>query len=410
MKVALIFLHPFSESMGSVVRVRELSISLGNYGTEVYILTPYERTFDLSPHVHVVSMSELVNITGLSRFLYRLTRFFYYNRVFSSVFSEKKSYLNDVVVRVVRRVARLINRLGVDIIQVEQDVALPIGVGLKKETSLPLIVDLHNITSEELVAAGVLRKGTDRFLMLQRGIGEYLAECDGVVVVSEYMREYVLGNYGLSSDMVWVVPPGGRVYADEEVVKRRVRPIKVVYAGLVAYRERVDLFVRSMPFVRGYDGTVRFYITNKGEMIKSIKKLAEKLGVNPVLFWYDDYGVFNRFLSGCHVGVLPSSDDTARRMGTPVKLFGYMSVGLPIVANDIGGWSSIIRQGKVGFLTSDDPREFGEAIVNLISDSKLMEEFAISGLELVRTRYNWDNSARVLLEVYGDLTGKDLGV
>ena len=34
-------------------------------------------------------------------------------------------------------------------------------------------------------------------------------------------------------------------------------PIKVVYAGLVTYRERVDIFVGSMPFVKDYDGTVR---------------------------------------------------------------------------------------------------------------------------------------------------------
>jgi len=406
MKVAFFFLHPFSESMGSVVRVRELSLSLEKYGVEVYIITPYEPSFDLSSNVHVVSMNSFINTVGLSKALYRLTRFFYYNKAFSILFSKSESQSNRVMVKIVRRIAKLLIEKGVDIVQVEQDVALPIGVGLRRETGLPLIVDLHNITSEELVAAGVLKRESEEFLSLQRRTEEYLAETHRVVVVSDYMRDYVVSNYGLSSAVVHVVPPGGRACVDRGVVEKRVMPIKVVYAGLVAYRERVDLFVRSMPFVMDCDGSVRFYITNKGDGVKRVKKLADKLGVNPRFFWYDDYGSVNRFLSTCHVGVLPSSNDVARKMGTPVKLFNYMSVGLPVVANDIGGWTEIIRHEKVGVVTSDDPKEFGEALVNIAGDPKVMREYAINGLELVKKKYNWDNSAQVLLEVYKDLTSK----
>ena len=405
MKVAFIFLHPFSESMGSVVRVRELSLSLEKFGVEVYVITPFERSFDLSTNVHVVSMSDFINVVGLSKVLYKLTRFFYYNKAFPNLFSKSGLQSNKIMVKIIRGIAKLLIKKDVDIVQVEQDVALPIGVALRTEMGLPLIVDLHNITSEELVAAGVLKRDSDQFLALQGRTEKYLAETDRVVVVSECMREYVVANYGFSSAVVHVVPPGGRPCVDKGVVEKRVRPIKVVYAGLVAYRERIDLFVRSMPFVMDCDGTVRFYITNKGDEVKRIKKLAEKLGVNPKFFWYDDYESVNHFLSTCHVGVLPSSDDDARKMGTPVKLFNYMSVGLPVVANDIGGWTEIIRREKVGLLTSDDPKEFAEALISIVSNPKAMQEYAINGLELVEKKYNWDNSAQVLLQVYNDLTG-----
>ena len=89
-----------------------------------------------------------------------------------------------------------------------------------------------------------------------------------------------------------------------------------------------------------------------------------------------------------------------------MKLFNYMSVGLPVVANDIGGWTEIIRREKVGLLTSDDPKEFAEALIDVVSNPKAMQEYAINGLELVNKKYNWNNSAQELLEVYEDLTGK----
>jgi glycosyltransferase involved in cell wall biosynthesis len=83
-----------------------------------------------------------------------------------------------------------------------------------------------------------------------------------------------------------------------------------------------------------------------------------------------------------------------------------MSVGLPIVANDIGGWTEIIKKEHVGLVTSDDPKEFGEALVSIVTDTKAMVEFAFNGLELVKTKYNWNDSSKVLLEIYNDLTGR----
>jgi len=90
-------------------------------------------------------------------------------------------------------------------------------------------------------------------------------------------------------------------------------------------------------------------------------------------------------------------------MGTPVKLFDYMSVGLPVVANDIGGWASLISEEKIGLTTGDDPRSFAEAIIELIMNREYAEECGRRGRRLVETKYNWDNSARIISDVYNKL-------
>lgn len=406
MRVAFVFFNPFSEAIGSVVRVRELAWSLEKYGLEIYIFTPYERSFDLSPKIHVVSTSNLVNAFGLSKSLYRLTKFVYYSKALRGLFAEGELQTNRVWGRIARGIADLLLKKRINIVQVEQDVLLPLGIGLKKELGLPLVADLHNLSSEELVATGILNRSSDHFLALQRTTTRLLAGTDHVIVVSDEMKDYVVANYAVRSRDVSVVPPGGRVQVDREIVARRTKPIKVVYAGSVAHRERVALFVESMPIVASHNKDVQFYITNKGEAVREIKKLAGKLGVNPSFFWYENYDAVNDFLSTCHVGVLTSSNDVARRLGTPVKLFNYMSVGLPVVANDIGGWTEIIEREKIGLLTSDDPKEFGEALVSITGDSKIMQEYAFNELHLIETKYNWENSAKTLLNVYEQLTCK----
>jgi len=400
MKVAFVFMHPFSESMGSVVRVRELALSLGKKGVEVYIFTPYERSFSLFPNVHVVSINEFLNTIGLSKPLYTLSKFLYYTKAFPRLFSQSEESSKRFVTKLIRGLAVLLMKNNIDLIQVEQDATLPIGIALKEETGLPLIADIHNISSEELVATGILKKKTEGFYVLQKATGSGLSKADHVFVVSEYMRDYVITNYGLNSANVSVAPPGGRPYVDKSVVAKRGKAGKVVYSGLVAYRERVDLFVKSMPFVMKEESEARFYITNKGKDLKNIKLLANKLGVNPEFFWYDTYEQVNIFLSSCHLGILPSSDDVARKMGTPAKLFNYLSAGLPVIANRIGGWSKIIHDEEVGLLTSDGPKDFAEAISNLLKDDNLRLKLSLRALDVVAEKYNWDKSAESLFTVY----------
>jgi glycosyltransferase involved in cell wall biosynthesis len=400
MKVAFIFMHPFSESMGSFVRLRELTLGLSKLCVDCYIFTPYEQSFDISSNVHVVSVSKFLTNSGLAKTFYKLSKLLYYSKAFPNLFSKTELQSNRVVTKLVRRLAQLILDKGIDIIQVEQDAVLPIGIALKKETNLPLIADIHNISSEELVAAGILENTSNEFFDLQDMTKNCLSETDHVVVVSECMRDYVISNYSLKSADVSVVPPGGRLGMDNSVVEKRSKPTKVVYAGLVAYREHVDLFVKSIPFVLEQASDVQFYITNKGEAIKNIKQLSSKLNVNPKFFWYDTYEMVTGFLSSCHVGVLPSSDDVARKMGTPVKLFTYMTVGLPIVANKIGGWSKIIQDEDVGLLTNNDPKDFAEAISNLLNDKKLRTEMSFRALAAIEEKYNWDKSSESLVKIY----------
>lgn len=404
MKVAFVFMHPFSESMGSVVRVRELALSLGRSGVETFIITPYERCFDLSENVYVISgRNRFFQSRGLFRQFYRFSKYIYYSRGFPHLYSRFSSQLSRFLPGLINGIAEFVVKEKVDIIQVEQDAALPIGIDLKEATGIPLVADIHNISSEELVAAGLLEKGCKAFLAMQNSTKIMLSQTDRIVVVSEQMRDYVVANYGISYGNVSVVPPGGRPIVDESVLKKRREPSKVVYAGLVALREHTDLFVQSIPFVKKRDASVQFFITNKGKAIGKVKKLARDLNVSPKFFWYDDFDAVNSFLSYCHLGVLCSSGDLARRMGTPVKLFTYMSAGLPVVANDVGGWSKIIQEEKIGLLTDNSPRTFAKAINELLGDEHLRRRLSCNALNAVTEKYSWDRSRESLVKVYESL-------
>jgi glycosyltransferase involved in cell wall biosynthesis len=284
-----------------------------------------------------------------------------------------------------------------NVLQAEQDFSIGAARRIKQKTGIPLIADLHNITAEELVAAKLIDIDGRAFRDLQHQTADNLSYADVVVVVSELMQEYVIAQYGMPRSKVVVVPPGGRPRENHGIPALQQNH-SFVYSGLLSYRENVELFVRSMPIILEKIGDAKFFLTKKGELLGHLSSLAASLNISPTFFWYEKISEFYNFLSNCYAGVLTSSDDLARRMGTPAKLFDYMAMGLPVVANDVGGWTEIVRKFRVGILTGSTPTEFADGVCGLTDN--LREEFAQNGRKLIAQQFNWDNSSLLMLETY----------
>ena len=129
---------------------------------------------------------------------------------------------------------------------------------------------------------------------------------------------------------------------------------------MVNFREHVDLFVQSIPYVKS---NVRFNISNYGDQSSEIRRMVKRMGdARITLNWYPKRVDVLRLMNTSKLGIVTSRDDMTRQLGPPLKLFEYLSNGLPVIANDIGGWTEIIRKERLGLLTRDDPIDFALAI------------------------------------------------
>jgi len=351
--------------------------------------------------VPVKSIPNVANKLRLSGMVYRLSRFIYYNKITAKNLLTRGKFHEFLADGVASSAYEALKNDCVDILQAEQDVAIVPALKIAEKTGASVVADLHNILAEELVAAGVISREGNEYKALQRQLADALGQVDLIVVVSEQMKSYVHSEYDIANESIYVVPPGGRPRIMH--VEEHPLPPRVVFAGLVSYREHVDLFVQSMPMVSQKRSDAAFFITKKGDDLKRIEKMVRRLKVSPEYFWYPSENQFYEFLASCHIGALPSTSDVARRLGTPAKLFAYLSVGLPVVANDVGGWTDIIRQENVGLLTEDNPQSFASAILELLGDADLRLDFARRGLEAIGTKYSWDNSAKILQSQYEHL-------
>jgi glycosyltransferase involved in cell wall biosynthesis len=75
--------------------------------------------------------------------------------------------------------------------------------------------------------------------------------------------------------------------------------------------------------------------------------------------------------------------------GTRLKILESMAWGLPVVSTTLG-CEGIDCEDGVHLLIRDDPKEFAEAVVRVLSDRALWQKLREAGRELIRERYAWD--------------------
>lgn len=90
----------------------------------------------------------------------------------------------------------------------------------------------------------------------------------------------------------------------------------------------------------------------------------------------------------------------------PVKLFEYMCAGVPVVASNFSGFCAIVRDSGCGIVVDPlNEKEIASAIEYLVTHPTEAQEMGEKGRQAVRTRFNWKNEERTLLDVYQDLSG-----
>lgn len=97
--------------------------------------------------------------------------------------------------------------------------------------------------------------------------------------------------------------------------------------------------------------------------------------------------------------IIPNSakDDVSKLYTSPMKLFGYMASGVPIVASDLPSLREIIDDSFAYFFTPDDPKSLCEVIMQALEKYGEAKKKGDSALALAEN-YSWEKRAQNILD------------
>jgi glycosyltransferase involved in cell wall biosynthesis len=405
LNVRFVVTHLSHGSPGSFYRPYELAKQLISHNIDAKIFTPSEYDVKNITDVPMICLPNIGQKLKISNIGYNAMRKFVYNKFLSHIIPYDKLLLS-----LSNKIANSLEKsldVHPDILQGEQEVAALASIKVGKKLGIPVTVDIHNIWPEELVSTGHIKRNSDVFKNLMNLEQKIVENADHVIVVNDFMKNYIMSNFKVDDDKLTIIPPGGEIIHQnhEKINHFRFMNKKIVYSGLVNPREHVDLFIKSIPEISKKHSNIKFVVAEKGESINEIKNLCKKLSVNPDFYWFESRNKARSLLKECYVATLPSKNDIGRKLGTPLKLLEYMSNGLPVVANDVNSWCDIIREEKIGILTKDDPKDFAAGINSLIEDEKMYTRMQTNMINLMNKKFSWKlHVEQLLLPVFKKIT------
>lgn len=102
------------------------------------------------------------------------------------------------------------------------------------------------------------------------------------------------------------------------------------------------------------------------------------------------------WMAAADVGVLPSREE-----GFNNALLEMMSVGLPVVATDVGGNRELLEDGRLGLLVpSENAKALAEALSRLLDQKDFRCSLAQRACNEVRKKYSLEQMVNAYISIY----------
>lgn len=387
---------PYPLTSGDKVRIYNICKYLAQTGYQLTLLSfiqnQAQQKFITAEEIK--SVFSLVHVVQLPKWRSYLNSFFglgqrrplqlsYYAAAEMNKLVDKElatSVYDNVIVHLIRMAPYVMNKNG-------------IGKILEMTDALSMTYE----RSRQSASKGLL---SQIYKIEEKRVKNFESEClknfDFVVVASERDKEQLLKNsITASSEKIKIIPNG----VSENFL--RFQPTGIYDLNLIVFignlrslqnQDAVFYFIKSIyPLIKQKRPQARFRIIGSNPP-KSVLKLAGKNEievtgpVENVIDWIAQAGV----------AVAPMRIVA----GSQIKILETMALGIPTVTTTVS--ASGIKDATAGkhFLVADQPAEFAQAVIKLMTDKNLRLKLSASGRKLVAAKYSWDKcleNYRILL-------------
>lgn len=222
--------------------------------------------------------------------------------------------------------------------------------------------------------------------------------CAALVVGSGYMAEHVAAH-GLPPDRIEVNPLFANPPAPGvEEVPAGAAPI--VFAGSLLFGKGLDVLLGALAQL---DASVRASIIGSGADEGPLRALTRTLGLSERVRFHGALPpeLVRRHMNAAACVVFPSRvPETFGRVGVEA-----MSVGVPVVASNVGGVGEWLVDGETGLLTAaGDSRGLAAAIGRILGDSALRRRLGEAALARYEARFRPEHHFERLLSLFEKVT------
>jgi len=242
----------------------------------------------------------------------------------------------------------------------------------------------------------------DNILPHEKRIGDksltkyFTKHCDSFIVMSRTVQEEL--KQFSTKDCIYLPHPIndglGDILSKEKAKQHLNLPLgknHLLFFGLIRDYKGLDLLLNAMSYLEK-----DIHLIVAGEFYSNPEKyysLVKELGIE------DRVKFTNQFVAKedipfyfCASDIVTQTYKTATQSGVTQIAYHFNK---PMLVTNVGGLSEIVPHGKVGYVTSKEPKDIAEKITSFYQGQKEAE--FIKNIILEKEKYSWSNFVKELL-------------
>jgi glycosyltransferase involved in cell wall biosynthesis len=194
------------------------------------------------------------------------------------------------------------------------------------------------------------------------------------------------------------LPPGGQIMAGEYYL-RPVDEIKTVaYVGGIKQQYGLEILLQALDLVNRKVALNLELVCRQDEVMQQRPTFAKYDGTE----WLHVHHLTNKDLEQVYrrsaIAVIPRPKSFYNDLAMPVKLFEYLSYGLPIVATNCTEMANFISRNKVGLIAEDNASSLADRLLQLVEDKALYDQLRRNVRRTLENGNLWTDRARFVAE------------
>jgi len=233
---------------------------------------------------------------------------------------------------------------------------------LAKIFSKPLLIDLTDSKDSDtpgFIYSGVLKTSNIVFTVSRylEGVAKQ-AGCRNVVHAPGFIDADAFQNNVLERAKI------------REKLNIGSNEVAIGYAGAFSPEEGLSFLLEAFKRLSQRHENIKLVLLGGRNVLGSdnIPQLINELGLKErvILIPPQPYELMPGYLSALDIACSPKVDCPANRAADPIRVYEYMSVGLPVVASAMGETTNVIENGYDGFLVKPGDEDDLERILEYV--------------------------------------------
>jgi len=222
-----------------------------------------------------------------------------------------------------------------------------------------------------------------------------------LVSLTQNLADIIAAKFGYKENIEIIPDAHGLSNDKPKDVDFDKEKIEIIYTGLNLLNRGVDVAVRALEFLPD-----NFYFRLVGgkerERENLIKKYSsfvkqKRLILEPPV----PYCEVEKKLMGADIAVLPTLLEGMCDSSSPLKMFDYMAVGMPIIASNAKIFKEILTLENALFFEENNSKDLADKIVYLSKNEELARKISLKAFEDSK-KYTYQERAKKIYNIFNN--------